>query len=78
MGGGHFYIQKNALDVNFYMKKNHFPLRVYIQKARLFASHFSRKKSALCAMFLILKFIVYYIMIDNYKRKYNQSDQVDK
>ena len=39
---------------------------------------FHAKNSALCAMFLILKFIVYYIMIDNYKRKYNQSDQIDK
>ena len=37
-----------------------------------------RKNNALCVTFLYLKFIVWYILIPNYKRTYDQSDQIDK
>ena len=50
----------------------------YIQKVRHFASRFYMKKNALCVTFLYLKFIVKYILIPNYKRTYNQSNQIDK
>ena len=61
IGGGrvNFYMQKNALCVEFlYPKNNKIPLTFIIKKSRHYASNLYILKNALCVKFLYPKFIV--------------------
>ena len=64
--------------LHFYMQKNmHFDLRFYVQKALHFALHFYMQKTMHFASRYI--YIIYCIvLIPNYKRTYNKSDQIEK
>ena len=78
-GGAFLYTKTFHFALIFYFPKTMpFLLRFFINKARKFVSHFYMKTNSLCVTFLYLKFIIQYILIPNYKHKYNQSNQTDK
>ena len=62
------YSKNNALSVTF----------LYTKTLTLCVTFLYAKNNTICVTFLYLKFIIYYIIIPNYKRPYNQSDQIDK
>ena len=56
----------------------HFPEGIYILSQTLCVTFLYAKNNALCVMFLYVNYIVLFSLVANYKRKYNQSDQIDK
>ena len=72
--------KKNALCVKFYMKKKQCTFgNIFLPKNHTLCGTFLYPKdNALCVTFIYIKFIVWYILIPNYKLMYNQIDQIDK
>ena len=80
-GGGWAFLftKKMHFALNFYMQKTtHFSLGLYTKIQTLCVTFLYLKKSALCVTFLYLKSIVYYILITNHKRTYDQRNQIGK
>ena len=63
----HFYIEKTM----------HFALRCYIQRAGHYALHFNIQKT-MHFLFVFIYIIYCVVLIPNYKRMYDQSDQIEK
>ena len=77
--GGVFYMEKTIhFTLHFYTQKPiHFPLRLYIYKARHFALRFNmQKKFTLRYVFIYKLYCI--VLITNYKRTYDQSNQIEK
>ena len=79
--------RKGGIFIN---KTMHFSFNIYIKKQCTFCYVFVYKKpdtllhifivknNSLCVTFLYICVIIYYILIPNYKRTYDQSDQINK
>ena len=63
----HFYIEKTM----------HFALRCYTQRAWHYALHFNIQKT-IHFLYVFIYIIYRVVLIPNYKRTYDQSDQIEK
>ena len=61
----------------FLQKTMHFPLCFVYKKVHTLRHSFFAINYALSVTFIYISFIIY-ILIPNYKRTYDQSDQIDK
>ena len=77
--GTFFYSKISHFALNVYIKKTmHFPEGIYILSQTLCVTFLYAKKQCTLRYVLYVNYIVLFILIANYKRTYNQSDQIDK